>query len=128
MARLAPEIRAYARQLQREEEAEDINAFIDAYPRATGETLELVDTQRIPERNPACGRTEVLSGWSTRAFGARPTRLAGIRSSSSGMTWTSGSRSMTSRPKSSKSLSCAANTSLTAAFCSHGGRHADLAR
>jgi hypothetical protein len=49
MPRTDPEISAYARRMNREEEVDDINAFIDVYPRATGETLDLVDTQESPD-------------------------------------------------------------------------------
>ncbi len=49
MPKTDPEIAAYARTMNFEEESEDIIAFLKAYPRATGETLELVDLSESPD-------------------------------------------------------------------------------
>ena len=43
------EIAAYARRMKREEEADDIAAFLDVYPRATGEALEWVGGDEFPD-------------------------------------------------------------------------------
>jgi hypothetical protein len=51
-----PEIAAYARRMKREEEADDIAAFLEVYPRATGETLEWVDGEESPDA--ICERPE----------------------------------------------------------------------
>jgi hypothetical protein len=49
MPRLDPETAAYARRMKREEEAGDIAAFLEVYPRATGETLEWVGGDEAPD-------------------------------------------------------------------------------
>jgi hypothetical protein len=49
MPKLDPEIAVYARHAQFEEESEDIAAFLKAYPGATGERLEFVDSCDAPD-------------------------------------------------------------------------------
>ena len=49
MEKLDPEITAIGRQMQYEEEADDIDAFLAAYPHATGEVLQLVDYSDAPD-------------------------------------------------------------------------------
>lgn len=49
MAKPDPELAAYDRRMRREEEEEDINAFLDAYLRATGESLELEEFRESPD-------------------------------------------------------------------------------
>lgn len=49
MPRTDPEIAAYARMMNFEEESQDILAFLEAYPRATGESLELVNFSESPD-------------------------------------------------------------------------------
>jgi hypothetical protein len=51
-----PEIAAYTRRMRREEEKEDIRAFLDAYPRATGDNLEVIEFQESPDA--VCSRSD----------------------------------------------------------------------
>jgi hypothetical protein len=49
MPKTDPEVAAIARAMQFEEESEDVLAFLAAYPRATGEELELIDFSDAPD-------------------------------------------------------------------------------
>jgi hypothetical protein len=49
MPKIDPEIAAIGRAMQFEEEGEDIAAFLVAYPRATGEVLELIEGSEAPD-------------------------------------------------------------------------------
>lgn len=49
MAKRDPEIVAYDRRFRKEEEAEDIEIFLDAYERATGDKLEIVEIDESPD-------------------------------------------------------------------------------
>lgn len=49
MPKIDPEVSAIGRQMQFEEEREDILAFLSAYPVATGAVLELVDFSDAPD-------------------------------------------------------------------------------
>lgn len=51
-----PEIRAYARQIKKDEEVADIESFLAAYPRATGETLDLENIGESPDA--VCSRPD----------------------------------------------------------------------
>lgn len=49
MSKLDPEIAAYERRMKLEEEEDDIEIFLQAYPRATAELLELVEFSESPD-------------------------------------------------------------------------------
>src|SRR5580692_6301845 len=49
LAKRDPEIVAYDRQSRKEEEVEDIEIFLDAYERATGEKLEIDEVEESPD-------------------------------------------------------------------------------
>lgn len=58
MAKRDPEIVAYDRQLRKQEEVDDIEVFLEAYERATGEKLEIEDVGESPDaicRRPVGG-------------------------------------------------------------------------
>jgi hypothetical protein len=49
MTKRDPEVVAYDRQLRKDEEIADIEAFLNAYVRATGEVLEVADHNESPD-------------------------------------------------------------------------------
>jgi hypothetical protein len=81
LAKRDPEIVACDRRARKEEEVEDIEVFVDAYERATGEKLEIEEVDESPDaicRRPD-GSLVGVEHTRIRAFADRPRRRTGHR-------------------------------------------------